>query len=110
MGSGGSPGAILLTGGAPRLEAAVKRRGWLRPGVAATLVGAAAALVALPGGTAGRTTTARRGLMSLPAAAQGPVSFAGLQRRERTHHRALQRILVVVLVADDRTPIKRYSA
>ena len=58
------------------------RSGWLRSRVVALLVGVVAALgcvaafLALPGGAAGRTTTARRGLTSLPLTAQGPVSAA----------------------------------
>jgi hypothetical protein len=44
-------------------------------GVAAAL-GCGATLVTLPGGTAGRATTVRHGLTSLPLAAQGPVSAA----------------------------------
>jgi hypothetical protein len=53
-------------------------RSWvvvLLVGIVAAL-GCVAALVTLPGGTAGRATTARHGLTSLPPAAQGPVSAA----------------------------------
>lgn len=56
--------------------------GWLRFRVVGLLVGVMtvfgclAALVALPGGTAWRATTARHGLENLPLTAQGPVSAA----------------------------------
>jgi hypothetical protein len=42
----------------------------------AAALGSAAALVAMPGAAVGLATTARHGLTSLPAAAQGPISAA----------------------------------
>jgi hypothetical protein len=63
-------------------RAAATRNGRLRFRVAILLVGiavalgCAATLVTPPHGIAGRTTTARRSLTSLPPAAQGPVSAA----------------------------------
>ncbi len=83
MARGGTAGAIALGGGARRLESAPSPSGRPRTrvvvglaGVAAAL-GGVAALALLPGTTAGRAPAARReGLLSLPAAAQGPVSAA----------------------------------
>ncbi len=51
----------------------------------AAALGPAAALVAMPGAAVGLATTARHGLTSLPAAAQGPIS-AALGRDEPTYH------------------------
>jgi hypothetical protein len=62
-------------GGATRSD---RLRSWvaaLLVGVVAAL-GCVAALITLPVGTAGRATTARHGLTSLPLSAQGPVSAA----------------------------------
>lgn len=81
MGSGGSTGTIL-GGDVPRQGSAAMGSGWLRFRVVGLLVGVVAmlgcvaALVTLPGGTAGHATTAHHGLTSLPLAAQGPVSAA----------------------------------
>ena len=82
MGRDGTLGAITSGGGVLRLELVPRGRGGrLRPGVIGGLAGAAAALgcallVALPGAGAGRAPVARHGLLSLPAAAQGPISAA----------------------------------
>ena len=87
MGGGGAPGAIVLRAGGPRLASAATRSGWRRSWVVVLLVGLVAvlayvaALLTLPGATAGRATVARPGvarlgLTSLPLTAQGPVSTA----------------------------------
>jgi hypothetical protein len=75
--------SVVVVQGFPTAgRGAARRSGWLRSrvvivlmGIVATL-GCVAMLVTLPGGTAERATTARRGLESLPLAAQGPVSAA----------------------------------
>ncbi|MEA2411950.1 MAG: hypothetical protein QOC77_2511 [Thermoleophilaceae bacterium] len=75
-------GALASRGGGRRLELVGGRGGWLRRrvtrAVALVLVasGCAAALVALSGSAVQHAAGARRGLASLPAAAQGPVSAA----------------------------------
>ncbi len=82
MGGGGTLGALALRVGVPRPESTQRRSHWRRFAVVGGLLGTAAALgcagalVAPTGTTAGRATTARHGLASLPAAAQGPVSSA----------------------------------
>ncbi len=73
---------VVVQGFSTAGRGAATRSGRLRSWVVALLVsavvalGCVAALLTLPGRTAGRATTARRGLTSLPLTAQGPVSAA----------------------------------
>ena len=82
MDGGGAQGAIVLRGAALGQGSTPMGSGWLRCRVVGLLVGVVAvfgcvaALVTLPGRTAGRATMARHGLTSLPLTAQGPVSAA----------------------------------
>jgi trimeric autotransporter adhesin len=79
-------GLIASRGGVQRLELVGARTGWVRRAVAVVVVvfGCAAALVALSNSAAQHAAGTRRGLASLPAAAQGPIS-AALGRKERVY-------------------------